>query len=274
MTRFAWALAALALAGCTPPDPPPALLPEPAQPAVEAPAPPIETPADAIGATVAVVVEAAQAVASPRIDPPPAKPLLDEDCVDLLVELEVGSVKLYRQRYYMPIHPPGDSGVTIGLGYDLRFVTEAMLRTDWHQHAQLERLVSSVGLYGFAADQAVAQLADVFTPYELARAVFIAASAPKYFEISRRQFGQRGFDQIDRDYQCGLFLITYNRGGAMQNASRKELRAIRDVCIPAADKACAAAENRLSKRIWVGSKLANGISHRRERESQRIERVK
>lgn len=270
---------AILLAGCTPPDAPQqaapvdSVVPAPQSPdaTVTPPAPPIETVSDAIGATVAAVVDAATVVVEPRIIPPPAVPLLDEDCVDLLVRLEVGSVRLYRQRYYMPIHPSAESGVTIGLGYDLRYVTEQMLRTDWQRHAQIERLVGSVGLYGKAADQAVAQLSDVTTPFELAKAVFIHSTAPQYFEISRRQFGA-GFDALDRDYQCGLFLITYNRGGSMTGLRRAELRAIRDECVPSANKPCAASENRKSKRLWRGTPIQGGMDYRREAESVRIER--
>lgn len=275
-------LAAILLAGCTPPDAPQKAAPVdstvPTPQAPEAtetpPAPPVETVNDAIGATVAAVVEVAEIVAEPRIEPMPVIPVVDADCVDLLVRLEVGSERAYRQKWFRPVHPSAESGVTIGLGYDMRFVNETQFRIDWKDHPQLDRLVGSVGLYGSAADQAVSQLRDVVTPFELAKAVFLHSTAPIYYQISRRQFGLLAYDRLDPDYQCGLFLITINRGGQMTGIRRAELRAIQQECVPTANKPCGASENRKSKRHWIGTPLQRGMDYRREAESVRIERSK
>src|SRR5262249_35029267 len=68
--------------------------------------------------------EALAAVADPL-------PALSAAGVTFIARFEVSSPAGYRRSFSHPIFPGGESGVTIGIGYDLRFADEAQLRADW-----------------------------------------------------------------------------------------------------------------------------------------------
>ena len=52
--------------------------------------------------------------------------------VDLIVHFEVGGRAYYTKAYSRPIHPGNAaSGVTIGIGYDLRFSSRSQIASDW-----------------------------------------------------------------------------------------------------------------------------------------------
>ena len=114
--------------------------------------------------------EALAAVADPL-------PALSAAGVTFVARHEVSSPAGYRRSFSHPIWPEGESGVTIGIGYDLRFSDEAQLRADWGDHlteAQLQRLKTVLRIQG---TKALADgLEDVDIPLRAAMVVFVARS--------------------------------------------------------------------------------------------------
>jgi hypothetical protein len=53
----------------------------------------------------------------------------------------------------------------------------------------------------------------------------------------------------------------------MAGERRREMRAIRDDCVPAADTACIAAQLRAMARLWVGPDIEGGMRRRRHAEA-------
>jgi GH24 family phage-related lysozyme (muramidase) len=166
------------------------------------------------------------------------------------------------------------SGITLGYGYDLGYVTVDQFESDWEgcfTDQAFERLREAVGQRGPGAQALAPRLADIkCTPLDAQR-VLLQRTLPAYTDLGRRTFP--GFDRLPPDAQGGLVSLVYNRGGSMKDSpgtdNRREMRAIRDL-VPRMDLAGIAAELRSMKRLWEGKGL-NGLLHRREAEAALVE---
>ena len=221
---------------------------------------------NAVSATQAVVVGAL-----PADVVPPAVPTLPKAATTLIVRWEVTSPAYYSKRLERPVWPGGASGVTWGIGYDGGHQSAEAIRADWSMHPAVERLSATSGVRGAAAAALVRQLRDVRTPLDMAEHVFTHASLPKYHAAARRALGP-GFDTLPDASQGALDSLGYNRGWLMSGPNRREMREIRDTCIPANDSDCIAAHLRAMKRLWPTSKAPHpGLRNRREDEARTAE---
>lgn len=254
------AIAAL-LAGCQPP---------PAAGAQRSPGPlerVQEAIAEAAVPAVVAVQEAVEQVAPPPAQPAPVRPLVAPCAVDLIVHYEVTSPAHYARRLEGVIWPGGASGATWGVGYDGGHQTRGVIRRDWDRHEAREQLSGTAGITGAAARALVRTLQDVRTPYGYAYEVFETASLPVYHGRARRAFGDP-FDQLPPPAAGSLVSLVYNRGAGMAGDSRREMRALRDVCVPAGDVDCIAREIRAMCRIWEGTPNGPGLCRRRDDEAR------
>lgn len=118
-------------------------------------------------------------------------------------------------------HFPGEqSGITIGAGYDLAFVTEAVMRQVWAPHLRavdLDRLAAHCGKKGSAGK--AAQLHDIVVPFEAATAVFFGHTLPtKVFEA------KSAYPQIDKLHplcRSALVSLVNNRGSSLKPSDRR-----------------------------------------------------
>jgi GH24 family phage-related lysozyme (muramidase) len=172
--------------------------------------------------------------------------------------------------------PGGDSGVTIGIGYDLGFVTAAELQTDWGTHLSADvitRLKTAIGLTGPAAKNKARDFRDIHINRADALAVFRASTIPTTLRTTARAFP--GVELLPADAQGALVSLIYNRGAKMDGDRRREMRAIRDAVannslnLPAKLREIAA-QLRSMKRLWIGKGL-DGLIKRREDEARLVE---
>lgn len=162
---------------------------------------------------------------------------LAEPCPDIATRAvafiaveEVSSRAHYDAVVAAPSYPGGASGITIGIGYDLRFEA-AHFAADWGDrldgttHAAL---VPWLGRQGSAAG--VASLSALRIGWDAAWFVFTRRSLPAYVAEARAAFPR--FDELPLLSRGALVSLAYNRGTAMQDGSpddrRREMRAIRD----------------------------------------------
>ena len=279
MSRPALLLTLLALAACSRPESqglpvntPPAVVsavvaadPLPRAEAAVAP----EVQAVAVAAQSAV-----QAVADPDpVLPPPPEPA-EAACrraaAVLIVRWEVTSPSFYTRKLQNPIWPKGQSGVTWGVGYDGGHQTARTIRQDWVDHVAAERLATTAGITGTPAGAILPRYVDIITPYDFAYRVFEDRSLIEYHRQARRAFA-KGFDDLKPEACGSLVSLVYNRGGSMTGDSRREMRTLRDTCVPSQDYACMAREIRSMKRLWVGTVNEAGLTARRESEARLIE---
>jgi hypothetical protein len=239
--------------------------------------------APAVEAQVSVAEVAVPAVVGVReivqdVLPPPAEPVdramgeVSPAAVALIVGFEITSPAYYQARLQGVACPPKASGPTIGVGYDLGHQTAHDIRRDWAAHPMVDTLATASGVAG--PDKCRAWRAanpGVRVPLEQASQVFEAALLPRYHASARRAL-HNGWDRLPWDGQGGMVSLGFNRGWAMTGGARsdprREMRALRDTCVPSADVHCMAAELRGMKRLW---RDVPGLQRRREAEAVLVE---
>lgn len=266
VTRAATALLLAVLCACQPPADTPRQPAAPLPVQAEVAAVAEQAGADVVAA-VAPTIAAARTVVDDLVPPPPvveptAADAVHPDAVALLVRYEVTSPEWYARRLQGVICPGLQSGPTWGVGYDGGHQTSAAIAADWHEHPDVQRLAEAAGRIGAAECRSwLAYVADVRTPFSAAQKVFAASTLPKYRALAARTF-REGWTALHPIAQGVLVVIVYNRGAAMAGERRREMRALRDVCVPAADYACMRREILAMPRLWVGTPEEAGLRNR------------
>jgi GH24 family phage-related lysozyme (muramidase) len=166
--------------------------------------------------------------------------------------------------------PGGDSGVTIGLGYDLGYESAGDFENDWKpclSDDDFTTLSQCIGLKGTNAKAKCSELKAIKIKSSDAQKVFLERSVPKYQKLTQQAFP--GVDDLPADAQGALFSLVYNRGTSMNGDSRAEMRAIRDL-VPKGDLQGIADQIRAMKRLWEGKGL-DGLLKRRDAEADLVE---
>ncbi len=162
---------------------------------------------------------------------PDPLPALTAAGVTFIAREEVSSPGMYRRVHHRPAWPGGDSGITIGIGYDLQFVDEAQFRGHWERHlppAATGRLAAVLKRRG--SRELAESLRDVSVPLLPAVAVFMARSAPETIAKTRALYP--GLDGLPPARQTALVSLVYNRGTRLTDKDpareeRREMRAIK-----------------------------------------------
>lgn len=289
MKAGAIVLAIALLAACTgrpPAAPPPVDQPQAGRPVLAATAPVaaevasvadqplpklVEAVSEATAAPVMEVAEVAEAVMPDAPPPPPVEPVVAAAAVELIVRWEVTSPAFYERRLIRPIWPGGASGVTWCVGYDGGHQIASVILEDWAGHPHASRLATTAGVRGGAAKTITPRYRDILTPYAECVVVFSERTLIEYERRTSRAFGD-GYVNLRPLARGALVSLVYNRGAAMSGDSRREMRAIRDECIPAQDYRCIADQIRSMKRLWRGTTVQNGLYARREAEALLVEK--
>src|SRR6185503_13206388 len=81
----------------------------------------------------------------------PSKLSISERAIELIVLCEVTSKARYEKSLTRPIWPRLQSGITIGIGYDLGYVAEDVFRAEWKNYLHpfvVDTLAKVTGLRG------------------------------------------------------------------------------------------------------------------------------
>lgn len=197
--------------------------------------------------------------------------LLSYRAIELILEFEIGGGKEYYENFLQhPTWPEGESGITIGIGYDVGYNSVEVFNQDWHKLEDVDRkrLSDCCGLKKDAAQQRLASVRDLIISWELAWEVFNVVTVPKFYNFTKQTFP--GFEELPPDVQGGLVSLVFNRGTSLEGNRRLEMRAIRDL-VPKKDVKGIAEQIRQMKRIWEGTSIARGMNRRRDAEADLIE---
>lgn len=137
---------------------------------------------------------------------------MDIRAASFIAQEEVSSPELYNEQYAWPNWPAGERGVTIGIGYDLRFA--ASFQNDWDgqlNDGSLVMLNAWVGQPG--SDDAVAALAGITVSWQAAWTVFTSRTLPRVLPQARGAFP--GMDKLPLLSAGALVSLVYNRGPGM-----------------------------------------------------------
>jgi hypothetical protein len=198
--------------------------------------------------------------------------------LELLLKHEVGGGEAYyNAKLKHPTWPGGESGPTIGIGYDLGYTPRERFLANWAamDDDDRARLAMVVGVKGLKARERVKAVADVLIPWELAYRVFCFSTLPYWVEQTRRAYP--GVDALPGDARSALVSIVFNRGAAMDGDRRREMRVIRDLVAEYAKAGVSEIDRRGllrrmgmqvlgMRRLWYGKGL-EGLVRRREDEA-------
>lgn len=185
------------------------------------------------------------------------------EAVTFIVSEEVGGRKYYDRHVAMPHFPGEASGVTIGVGYDLRFQEPTDFEVDWAgtlTPAQLAALRPHLGRKGSQA--ACDALGDLRIPFPAAWRVFVKRALPRAIEQTERCFGS--LNPLPPLCRGVLVSLVYNRGTDLSGDSRREMLAIKQH-LAAGRREAVAGEIESMKRLWPTSE---GLRKRRDREAE------
>ena len=196
--------------------------------------------------------------------------MISKKATDLIIQHEVGGRAYYDKKLQAPIWAGGESGVTIGMGYDLGYNTEKQFMLDWSGVINLNYINALRPTIGIKGTQAKAilkgEILNVRIPYNTAYEVFVKSSLPRYYAMTKKIYPN--MDLLNDDTKGALVSVVYNRGNKLEGDSRAEMRAIVDL-IAKQDYEGIAEQIEKSKRLWENRGL-DGLVVRRESEADLI----
>lgn len=196
--------------------------------------------------------------------------MLNKKSIDFIIQHEAGGRAYYDKVLQKPTWPGGESGITIGLGYDLGYNSEKQFKTDWGKtlsEANIKTLKTVLGLKGEKAKISLkGELLNIRIPYNIAYDVFVKCSVPRFYKLALSIYP--GLSELNEDTQGALVSMIFNRGASLNGDSRKEMRAIVDL-VKKKDYEAIAEEIEKSKRLWEHRGL-DGLVIRREAEADMI----
>ncbi len=191
-----------------------------------------------------------------------------------IIKFEISSQAYYKKALSKAVWPGGRSGVTIGIGYDLGYVSKTTIEKDWQGVVSENTLKSIVGVAGkkgrTAKKEATRLKRTVMNiPYKAAEEVFYKRTLPKYARQTRRIYP--GIEKLPADAQTMLLSLVYNRGGSLSGSRRSEMKAIKH-WVKKKDLAEIAKQFVSMKRLWVNKGLP-GLLKRRDKEAAMIKKA-
>ena len=203
--------------------------------------------------------------------------MLSKKSLNLILEFEVGGGENYYNKFLKnPAWPEGQSGVTIGIGYDLGYVNKTEFSENWKDLPKeiFDRLYKVVGIKGYNAKNLIRGLRDITIPWELSLQVFNNKTVVKFWNLTKDTFPN--FDKMPEDAKGGLVSLVFNRGSALEGDRRREMKLIRDgmrITNTFDQKSLSFIANQIRnmKRIWAGGSIEKGMNRRRDAEAKLIE---
>lgn len=200
-----------------------------------------------------------------------ASMIVSKRALDIIINSEISSKAAYLVKYKFPIWPQLESGITIGIGYDLGYVTATQFQKDWGgllSASVFNSLSSVVGKKGDAAKNSLTTaVKKIEISWEAALEVFYTQSMPKYAVSTKKAFP--GVEKLPPDAQGALLSLVYNRGALIDNSDRR--REMKNIVghVTSGNLAKIAAEIRSMKRLW-DIRTARGLHIRRDAEANLV----
>ena len=195
--------------------------------------------------------------------------LISQDAVDLIVDEEVSGKEIYERRYRHPEWPGGESGVTIGIGYDVGYASTKELTNDWRGKIpddMISVLMTCIGLTSGEASRILPSVrGKVDVPWDAAMSVFLYHDVPKWYGICRSKLPN--FEELSQDCRGALVSLAYNRGPSFDSKGDRyrEMRNIKAL-MASKDFHAIPAQFRSMKRLWAKQSM-RGLVARREHEA-------
>jgi hypothetical protein len=163
-----------------------------------------------------------------------------------------------------PEWPGEQSGVTIGIGWDLGHTPATETARAWGPHLPQNTVAALVGVSGRKGAEAKAILPHVrhlSIPWEAALAVFEEVTIPTWFLRTLRIYPQ--VQAIPGDCAAALVSLVFNRGPSLSGERRTEMLRIQEL-LRVNELGQIPDQFRAMKRLWPNSR---GLRRRRDEEA-------
>lgn len=205
------------------------------------------------------------------ITPEEFKRRVSPEPINMIVNFETGGGRSnFEANLSHPSWLGGQSGLTIGFGYDLGYVTEEMFRRDWRTYltpTESDRLALMIGIRGPDTRASVSKFADITVRWEDALAVLTGGPLPRMATLLESTLPNA--QDLAPDSYGALVSLVYNRDGsfAVSGDRFNEMRNIRDL-MERKQFESIPAQLRSMTRLWPNTALAT----RREQEAKLFEK--
>jgi hypothetical protein len=200
--------------------------------------------------------------------PKPTRSYLDYDW-EPVIEFETGGKSYYERVLQSPTWPGGASGVTIGIGVDLGYISRAEFDkyfAKYFSEVDANLLRSVIGIKGIGARSHISRLSRIKFPWVQAKEAFVVWTLPKFWNLTVNLWP--GIEELCEAAQVALVSIVFNRGSSIRGETRREMFNIKKKVLDKDYKGIAQ-EITSMKRLWVNKGL-NGLLKRRDREAQMV----
>ena len=190
---------------------------------------------------------------------------LSDKGIQRIINWETGGESYYDRH---PEWPGEQSGITIGVGWDLGHTPAAETTRAFKPHldaATLALLVSVSGHKGEDAQIRLPHVRHLIVPWEAALAVFKDVTIPNWYLKTLRIYPQ--LVELSGDSAAALVSLVFNRGPSLSGERRREMSNIQ-VLLRTGNLKEIPNQLREMTRLWPNSK---GLRRRREEEADLFE---
>ena len=187
-----------------------------------------------------------------------------------VINFESGGETYYNKFLKKVCWPGGESGLTIGIGADLGYMSRDEFETYFETYfdsTSSSKLKSVIGLKGNNAKNKLSTVRHIELSWSNAMNAFTRWTLPKFWRLSNGVWP--GLDGLKEQAQIALVSIVFNRGTSVKGSSRIEMKNIKAFVIKK-DYPGIAREIRSMKRLW-SSKNMSGLIKRRDVEADMVE---
>jgi GH24 family phage-related lysozyme (muramidase) len=198
------------------------------------------------------------------------------EAVSLIVASEVTSKAAYTKKYTGVIWPRNASGPTIGIGYDLGYVTRNNFREDWSGYvdkATIDQLSFLCGVTGSNSKTEIAKLKQMPSiDYDTAYRQCVKEVLPRYTDELENTL--KNCDRLSGKQLGALVSLSYNRGFSYRISSAKDKSGryveMRNIAKHMADGNFAKIPDELKsmRRLWANDSNVRGVALRRKIEAE------
>jgi GH24 family phage-related lysozyme (muramidase) len=187
-----------------------------------------------------------------------------------VINFESGGEHYYNKFLKGVTWPGGASGLTIGIGADLGYMSQKEFDSYFSKYYTKDenlKLKSSIGIKGSSASKIKNKMKGINLSWEDAIEAFVNWTLPKFWKLGNSLWPK--LDELEINAQIALISIVFNRGTSTKGDSRREMRNIKELVIQK-DYEGIAQQIISMKRLWVGKNL-DGLLKRRDIEAKMVE---
>jgi GH24 family phage-related lysozyme (muramidase) len=187
-----------------------------------------------------------------------------------VISFETGGRAYYDKFLKKMTWPKGASGITMGIGADLGYMTQKEFNTYFSKYftdSENSKIKTTIGLKGENAKNVLSKVKNIELSWENASEAFVAWTLPKFWNLTNTLWPK--MDQLCEKAQIGLVSLVFNRGASTKGSSRIEMVNIKSLVLKRDYKGIAR-EIRSMKRLWENKNM-EGLLKRREEEAKMIE---